>query len=155
MLRYGRALILEGGRIVIREHFVPLRVAKLHDNAVLHRPRQRLPESVTLESSALEVMTDLKKVPAQCIEPGAAVDEANAKMIREGVRLLFVTDGQDHLLGVVTATDILGRRLVQVMMARGVGREEVSVREIMTPREQLEAIEMHERSSRSGASTRS
>ena len=129
---------------MIREYFVPLRVTALNDNATLYRPTQSLPESVTLESSATSVMTDLKQVPAQTIEPEASIEEANTKMIRQGVRLLFVTDAQHHLLGIVTATDIHGGLVVQVLLARGVSRQEVTVREIMTARDHLEAIDMHE-----------
>jgi len=129
---------------VIREYFVPLRATTLNDNATLYRPTQGLPESVTLESPATSVMTDLKQVPAQNIEPEASIEEANTKMIRQGVRLLFVTDAQHHLLGIVTATDIQGGHVVQVLLARGVSRQEVTVREIMTPRDHLEAIDMHE-----------
>ena len=115
---------------MIRDYFVPLRVTALNDNATLYRPTQSLPESVTMESSATSVMTDLKQVPAQTIEPEASIEEANTKMIRQGVRLLFVTDAQHHLLGIVTATDIQGGRVVQVLLARGVSRQEVTVREI-------------------------
>lgn len=129
---------------MIREHFLPLRVTTLNDNATLHRPKQDLPESVTLESPATDVMTDLRQVPAQTIEPGASIEEANTKMIRQGVRLLFVTNAQHHLVGIVTATDVLGDRTVQAMQARGVSRRELSVSEIMTPRDRLEAIDMHE-----------
>jgi CBS domain-containing protein len=131
-----------GDHIVIREHFLPLRVTPLAASATLYRPTQQLPEQVTLESSALDVMTDLRQVPAQTIEPAASVEEANAKMIRQGVRLLFVTDAQHHLLGLITATDILGGQVVQAMLARGVSRQEVLVQEIMTTRDRLEAIDM-------------
>jgi CBS-domain-containing membrane protein len=129
---------------VIREYFLPLRITALNDNATLYRHAQSLPEQVTLESSALEVMTDLRQVPAQTIEPDASVEEANAKMIRQGVRLLFVTDAQHRLHGIVTATDILGGHATQVMLARKVSRQEVAVHEIMTARHQLEAIDMQE-----------
>jgi len=129
---------------VIREYFLPLRVIRLHDHATLFRQTQSLPETVTLENSALDVMTDLKQVPAQAIGPEASIDEANSKMISQGVRLLFVTDPQYHLLGIITATDILGGNVVQVMLARGVSRQEVTVREIMTSRDHLEAIDMQE-----------
>jgi hypothetical protein len=130
--------------IVIREYFRPLRATALNENATLYRPTQQLPDIVTLESSAQDVMTDLKQVPAQTIEPEASIEEANDKMIRQRVRLLFVTDLDHHLLGIVTATDILGDHVVQVMLARGVARHEVTVREIMTPRERLEAIDMQD-----------
>jgi CBS-domain-containing membrane protein len=129
---------------VIREYFRPLRVTALNENAALYRPTQNLPDVVTLESSAQDVMTDLTQVPAQTIEPEASIEEANDKMIRQGVRLLFVTDAQHRLLGVITATDILGDHAMQVMLARSVSRGEVTVREIMTPREHLEAIDLQE-----------
>jgi hypothetical protein len=42
------------------------------------------------------------------------------------------------------ATDIQGGHVVQVLLTRGVSRQEVTVREIMTARDHLEAIDMHE-----------
>jgi CBS domain-containing protein len=130
--------------IVIRDYFLPLPVTALNEHATLYRPTQKLPESVSLESPATDVMTDLKQVPAQTIEPEASIEEANAKMIRQGVRLLFVSDAQHHLLGIITATDILDAHPVQAMLARGVSRHEVTVREVMTARDHLEAIDMHQ-----------
>jgi len=129
---------------VIRDFFLPLPVISLADGATVFHPRQSLPERVTLESPALEVMTDLRQVPAVTIEPEVTVEGANAKMIRKGVRLLFVTDARHRLLGLITATDILGEKVVQAMQERGVSRQEVLVREIMTPRERLVAIDLHE-----------
>jgi CBS domain-containing protein len=129
---------------VIRDVFLPLPLISLAAGATVFHPVQRLPERVTLESLALEVMTDLQQVTAVTVEPEASVEAANARMIRSGVRLLFVTDPQHRLLGVITATDILGEKVVQAMLERGVPRPEVLVREIMTPREHLDAIDMHE-----------
>lgn len=129
---------------MIREHFLPLPVIGLGAGARLYRPVQHLPDQVTLESPALEVMTDFKQVPALTIEPEASIEAANAEMIRRGVRLLFVTDRQDRLLGLITATDILSEQVVLAMQARGVSRQEVLVREIFTPLESLEAIDMEQ-----------
>lgn len=129
---------------MIREHFRPFPLTALVEGATVFRPVQALPDRVTLESPALEAMTDLKQVPAVTIEAEASVEAANAKMIRNGVRLLFVTDTQDLLLGLVTATDILGEKVVQAIQARGVSKQEVLVQEIMTPRAHLEAIDMEQ-----------
>jgi len=129
---------------VIREHFRPLPLTRLADGARLYQPTQRLPERVTLESPALDVMTDLQQFPARTIEPEASIEAANAKMIRYGVRLLFVVDPLERLLGLITATDILGEKVLQAMQARGVSRQEVLVQEIMTPREHLEAIDIED-----------
>jgi CBS domain-containing protein len=116
----------------------------LANGAKLFQPTQRLPERVTLESPALDVMTDLQQFPARTIEPEASIEAANAKMIRYSVRLLFVVDPLDRLLGLITATDILGEKVLQAMQAREVSRQEVLVQEIMTPREGLEAIDIED-----------
>ena len=89
-------------------------------------------------------MTDLRRCPALTIEPEASIDAANARMIWHGVRLLFITDLQDRILGLITATDILSEKVVQAAEERRVPRKEVLVRDIMTPRERLEAINIEE-----------
>jgi len=127
---------------VIREYFAPLGLTGVAQGARVYRPPQKPPERVTLESPALDVMTDLRQIPALTVEPEASIEAANARMIRRGVRLLFVTDQQERILGLITATDILGEKVVQAMQARGVSKAEVLVPEIMTSREHLDAISM-------------
>ena len=129
---------------MMRDHFLPLPVTALVQGIRLHRTVQHLPGQVTLESAALDVMTDLKRFTALTIEPEVSIEAANTEMIRHGVRLLFVTDSQDSILGLITATDILGEKVVQAMQAREVSRAEVLVRDIMTPHAHLEAINMHD-----------
>lgn len=125
-----------------REYFRPLGVTGVAARARLYHPMQKAAERVTLESPALDVMTDLREVAALTVEPEASVEAANARMKRHGVRLLFVTDHQDQVLGLITAADILSEKVVQAMQARGVSKAEVLVPEIMTPRERLDAINM-------------
>jgi len=97
-------------------------------------------ERLTLDSRALSVMTDFAVVPAATIEPHASVDDANRSMIRRGVRSLIVVDHDRRVLGIITATDVLGERPMQIALARGVKHDEVLVREIMTPGERIEAL---------------
>ena len=97
-------------------------------------------ERVRLESPAIAVMTDLRQVPAATIDPEAPVDAANRFMIRRGVRLLLVTDDQRQILGLITATDILGERPVTFAVERSVRRSDILVRDIMTPERQLETL---------------
>jgi CBS-domain-containing membrane protein len=106
------------------------------------RPTQTLPERVTLDDSALQVMTDLESTTAVIILPADTVDEAHTRMIQRGVRLLLVVDENRNVLGIVTATDILGEKPVQVAVQRGTGRGEIQVRDIMTPQERIEVLDL-------------
>jgi CBS-domain-containing membrane protein len=114
-----------------------------------HRPllsgsqfRQPAPasERVRLESPAVAVMTDLRQVPAATIDPEAPLDAANRFMIRRGVRLLLVTNDQRQVLGLITSTDILGERPVTFAVERSLRRQDILVRDIMTPQGQLDTL---------------
>ena len=106
------------------------------------QPGQVVPERVTLDDSAVSVMTDLTRVTAVIILPGDTVDEAHRRMIQRGIRLLLVVDQDRKVVGLVTATDILGEKPVLAASQRGLRREEVQVRDIMTPHERLEVLPM-------------
>ena len=95
---------------------------------------------VRLDSPALDLMTDLRRVAAATIDPEAPLDAANRFMIRRGVRLLLVTDDRRQILGLITATDILGEGPVRYAIERGVRRQDILVRDIMTPRDRLEVL---------------
>jgi len=93
-------------------------------------------------SPATDVMTDLTRVDAVTILPGASVTEANQAMIRHGVRSLFVVDEANAIAGLITATDALGEKPIQFAQERGLRHAEVLVHHVMMPAAQLEAIEL-------------
>jgi len=97
-------------------------------------------ERVRIDSPALAVMTDLRQIPVATIDLEAPLDAANRFMIRRGVRLLLVTDDDRQVLGLITANDILGEKPVQFALERRIKRQEIRVRDIMTPRERLEVL---------------
>ena len=100
--------------------------------------------SVTLDSPAVDVMTDLARVAAVTIEPSASVLAANEYMIARAVRSLFVTAAGGQVLGLVTTTDILGERPVRISHARGVRRNELVVTDVMTPIDSVVAMRMED-----------
>jgi CBS-domain-containing membrane protein len=63
-------------------------------------------------------------------------------MVQRGVRLLLVVDQDRRVVGLITATDILGEKPVLAASQRGLRREEVLVRDIMTPQERLQVLGM-------------
>ena len=122
-----------------REYHV-LPIGELGEGAGYRRPTQPKATQVTRESPALEVMTDLQRTSPACIRPQAPIEGANQYMISRGVRLLLVVDEHDAVLGVVTATDILGEKALRVALELGVRRDALTVGELMTPARQVEVL---------------
>jgi CBS domain-containing protein len=118
----------------------PVPAHKLQTGARFHLPGQD-PERVRIDSPALLVMTDLRRIPAATIDRDAPLDAANRFMIRRGVRLLLVSDDDRRVLGLITASDVLGEKPVQFALERGIQRQEIRVRDIMTPGERLEVLQ--------------
>lgn len=120
------------------EHYSPLRQSKASADAsyVLPSPAVGQPNA-----PAIEVMTDLRRVPAVTANRFTTVDEANRMMITHSVRALFVVDDDRVLRGIVTSSDVLGEKPIQVTQQRRIRHDEVLVRDIMTPAEHLEAID--------------
>ncbi len=129
--------------------YTPLPLSALNPATTYHQPAQNqlaqnLPARLNLESPALECMTDLKHVCAATIEPEATLDTANQTMIERGVRLLLVVDTSRLVLGLITANDVLGEKPVLFIREQGIKRQDVLVRDIMTPQYQLEVLKMED-----------
>jgi CBS-domain-containing membrane protein len=121
--------------------YTRLPTRNLDQSAGLLRPACVLPERVGLENPALDVMTDFRRLTAFIATPGDTIKQAEERMLRRKVRLLFVMDGEDRVAGLVTRTDIHGEKPMQVVHSRGIRRDEVLVGDIMTPVDLLEAVD--------------
>lgn len=119
-----------------------LAVIMAPNDTVLMHPSQHLPEHVTVRSPAIDVMTDLNRVQAASVDPNLTMDKAEERMRNARVRLLFVLNESGDVLGLVTLNDLKGMRPMRFQQEMGVSRSEVLVRDIMTPRDKLEALAM-------------
>jgi CBS-domain-containing membrane protein len=124
------------------DQFQPLASGTLEKGATFHRPYQALPKQVGLDNPALDVMTDLKVVTGITVDTLAPINAAQRRMIQHTVRLLFVVDENDSILGLITATDLLGERPMQFIQTHGGTHSDILVRDIMTPQEKLEVLSM-------------
>ena len=120
--------------------YTALPIRELGANAGFRRPTQPQAARVTPDAPALQVMTDLTRVAPATIRPQAPLSGANRFMITRGVRLLLVVDDLENVLGLITATDLLGERAMLVATQRGLWRDELSVADVMTPAEYVEVI---------------
>lgn len=108
--------------------------------AIIDRRVMERPAEGNLDDAALSVMTDLSQVTPFCIEPTASIEKANYKMIACGVRSLFVTDHEGSLLGLITASDILGEKPVQYIKEHGGTRIDILVQDIMIYKDKLNVL---------------
>jgi predicted transcriptional regulator len=100
------------------------------------------PKFVKIDSPAIEVMTDLGRIPPATIGAQETLAYTNQSMILRGVRLLLVVETNGHILGVITARDLLGEKPVRIAQERGAKREELEVRDIMTHLHDMEVIKL-------------
>lgn len=124
--------------------YASLRWFPLDSAAEVPIARVNLHARVTLDSPAVSVMTDFSQVPAAVVEPEASIETAHDFMRRRGVRALLVTDAELGVIGILTATDVLGEKPIKVALERGLRRNDVRVIDIMTPRERIELLAFSE-----------
>jgi len=108
------------------------------------QPKQEFKSSVALSDQAIEIMTDFTRVTAISVNPCASLENAKDRMITSKVQLLFVTNQFHEVVGLITANDLSGEKAMQHLTGTGGKMADVMVRDIMTPRYRLEAINLQE-----------
>ncbi len=124
--------------------YTPLRHSTLPTSLTMKRPEHGPLRRVTAESPATEVMTDLYKITPVTVMPYMSIEGANRKMIDHGVRLLFVTNDEREILGIITATDILGEKPMKHLQRVGGTRGDILVQDIMTPKDALQTLDFRD-----------
>lgn len=121
-------------------NYHPLSQQRLSGAVVVARPAP--PKSVTPDSPAQDVMTDLRHTHSALIEPQTSMEAAHAYMVQRGVRMLLVVSAEKNLVGIITATDILGEKPLRFSQERRVKHNEILVSDIMTSLDKLAAISL-------------
>jgi signal-transduction protein with cAMP-binding, CBS, and nucleotidyltransferase domain len=96
---------------------------------------------VTLDSPALQVMTDLTQVKAATTQPTTSLRQAEQMMIYQGVRMLFVVTDMPAIEGLISSADLRGDSAMRVVSERKVHYDELCVADVMTPLAALDAID--------------
>jgi len=125
-----------------RKHFTPLPQSPLKAGAAYYMPDPTMATRVRIDSPAIEVMTDLRRVGAVTVGADTLISVAEQSMKIHGVRALIVVDDHRRVEGVITATDILGEKPMKLTHERGFRRAEIAVQHIMTPADRLDVIDM-------------
>jgi CBS-domain-containing membrane protein len=106
------------------------------------RPEQEYPAGLTLDSAALDAMTDLRKVTALTVERTNTLAATRERMRKLGVRMLLVTGATGAVMGIITATDLDSGRPEKIASKTGELPEELLVQDIMTLRGRIEVLSL-------------
>ena len=120
----------------------PLSSQALPPSTTFQQPLLAAGRRVTVHDSAYEVMTDFRVIRAITVPVSLSMDYAAQRMRANSVHLLLVVDEQNTILGLITSTDIEGEKPLLAMHRLGVRRYELSVGDVMTPRDRIEVIAM-------------
>ena len=101
------------------------------------------PEIVKLGSPAVSVMTTFKVVHPVTTRADVGIDAALNKMKTAGVRLLFVVNDSEAIIGLVTAKDIMGERPIKITQQTRMPRAEITVAMVMTPQGDICALDAY------------
>jgi len=107
-------------------------------------PEGKAPEHLTLDSPAVQGMTDLRAITALTVERTSTLGAALERMRKLGVRMLLVTSATGAVLGVITATDLASGRSETIASKTGERPEDLQVQDIMTLRGRLEVLRLEE-----------
>ncbi len=125
----------------MNESYALLATRKLGTGTSLMQAEPWQTVEVTLDSPALDVMTDLTRVKAATTHPQTTLRQAEQAMIYLGVRMLFVVTGMPAIEGLITTTDLRGDRQMRLVHERGARYDELIVADVMTPLALLDAID--------------
>jgi len=124
--------------------FQTLRFNKIQKDTYLPRANQCMVSTVTNDDPAIFVMTDFLHTSPICIDATATINVANERMIAYGIRLLFVSDQDNDITGLITFNDIWGARPLNYIQEHGGDREDILVLDIMTRKSDLDSVKMSE-----------
>ncbi|MBT1451794.1 CBS domain-containing protein [Glaciecola sp. XM2] len=95
---------------------------------------------LSLTSPAISFFTDFTQTQPLIIESSVSAVDTVKLMKKTHVRLKLVVNEQGDLVGIVSADDLIERKIVQKLQ-KGDTRDELSVTEFMTPRSGLQVLD--------------
>ena len=130
--------------------YTPRDCIPLQTNLPIERPEQP-PELVHFHDSAMQVFTDFARVYPVTVTADRTIDYALHKMKNSGVRLLLVVDKKHHMIGLISAYQIMGDDPVRLAEDRQLDHGQIMVGMLMQPQSDIKVLEFsHLRDARVG-----
>ena len=123
-----------------RTHYRPLAARKAPKALRYQQPSTFT--SVSAQSPAITVMTDLRQGSAATIGADATLADATRKMMARNVRLLLVVGADPCVVGLITARDTQGERPIQWLHDRGGNYADLRVNDLMIAAEDIDILDI-------------
>lgn len=127
-------------KIAMVKTYSPLTTMPLKPGISYSHPTEPA-EIVHWEDPAITAMVDFKYIKAITISPDDALDTALAGVKSSAYHVLLVVNKEQHILGMITAEDLLGEKPLKAIQERRIARSDIIVRMVMTPQHNLLAID--------------
>jgi|TARA_R110000772_G_scaffold141114_4_gene250479 signal-transduction protein with cAMP-binding, CBS, and nucleotidyltransferase domain len=114
-------------------HTLPLTEVKR-----IHQPE--LPRDLQLSSPASKALLDFDFTAPPLLESNTGIAEALMLLDREHASLKLVINMDEQLKGIITRRDLVSSRLMQVAVATGKVRQDLTVGDVMTPCSTLQGV---------------
>ncbi|MFV8819052.1 CBS domain-containing protein [Haliea sp. E17] len=101
-------------------------------------------EPLTTESSALEVLLDFREQQPMMLESSTPLNEAIELMKRTHEKVKLVIDSEETFRGVISLADLLSVKVMKASQSTGMHHHELTVGDVMIPRNTLRAVEYTE-----------
>lgn len=123
--------------------YEPLETANLLKENKLCTPKL-LPAVVHINDPAESVMINFNYHQPLTIHAGSFIQEAHDEMKFSNVHLLIVIDDDNEVVGLLGANDLIGEKPLQIAQSRGMDRNEIRVRLLMTPQNKISVVDHDE-----------
>jgi predicted transcriptional regulator len=123
--------------------YKPLQMSKMKEGVIWLPADAPSPKPIKLNSPALEVMTDLRKVLAATVLASESIAKATQIMIARRVRLLLVVNADGLIVGLISARDTMGEKPVKILQERrGATYEDLIVADLMIARQSIDVLDI-------------
>jgi predicted transcriptional regulator len=121
----------------------PLPMSKMNPGVVWLSADVNAPKPIKVDSPAIEVMTDLRQVPAATVAASESIADATQKMIARRVRLLLVVGDDGLIEGLISARDTMGEKPVKLLQERrGAKFSDLVVGDLMVQRHAIDVLDI-------------
>lgn len=112
---------------------------QISDIDQLEQPEEHT--QLDLNSPATLFFTDFQRVTPLVTEADMPAVQARELMRRTHVRMKLVVNRANQVIGLISADDLIDRLIVK-KVSEGHKREEITVEQLMTPRKELQALDI-------------